>query len=123
MNRIYAFSFFILISAWCYGHGVISGKVITSSREQAIPNALISISPSEKFTYSDDRGAFRFGDLTAGTYTLSIYLGDEWHDYDERIDYISFTLDKKNTLPLKANTSTVDIGPLQIDAKWVLNAN
>ena len=61
--------------------------------------------------------------IHSGTYTLSIYLGDEWHDYDERIDYISFTLDKKNTLPLKANTSTVDIGPLQIDAKWVLNAN
>ena len=62
----------IFTSAYSFGHGVISGRIITSSMENAIPNALITLSPGERFTYADERGYYRFGDLQAGTFTLSV---------------------------------------------------
>lgn len=72
MKKILPFLAFLLFEISALGHGVISGRIMTQHNEQPIPNALLSISPGNKFTYSDDRGFYRFGDLIAGVYTLQI---------------------------------------------------
>ena len=62
---------FIFLSAFAFAHGVISGRVANDAG-QSIPNALLQLEPARRITYSDDRGYFRFGDLVAGNYTMTI---------------------------------------------------
>ena len=72
MKNLLLLAFFSLVAQFGFAHGVVSGRVATQNTEQAIPNALLSLNPGQRIVYSDERGFFRFGELTAGTYTLSI---------------------------------------------------
>jgi lipopolysaccharide transport system ATP-binding protein len=56
--------------------------------------------------------------LYSGLYTISIYLGDEGQNYDQKLDYLTFELISHTNQG--HNYDINNIGPLQVDAKWHL---
>lgn len=122
-HRLLLIPAFFLLSFYTFGHGVITGRVITQTNEQAIPNALLSLSPGNKITYSDERGFYRFGELMAGTYTLSISaLGFSKTDkeivlIDNEIKQINITLNEKEiSISEVVITPTKELGLTSISA-------
>ncbi|EDM37127.1 polysaccharide ABC transporter, ATPase component [Pedobacter sp. BAL39] len=57
--------------------------------------------------------------LYSGLYTISIYLGDEGQNYDEKPDHLTFELISGNYSP--ANHDINIIGPVKLPASWTLS--
>lgn len=56
--------------------------------------------------------------IHSGLYTISIYLGDEGQNYDQKIDHLTFEFFSQSNQ--NHNYDLNIIGPLQVDAKWCL---
>jgi lipopolysaccharide transport system ATP-binding protein len=81
------------------------------------------------------RGDMHFGDchsgvaevivnelnLLSGTYSLSVYLGDQTQDYDQKIDHVYFDFISKHLMV--ENYDINIIGPLSVDARWSLKVD
>lgn len=52
--------------------GGISGTILEMETGEPIKNALLTVSPGGKNTYSGSDGFFEFQDLEAGQYTLTV---------------------------------------------------
>ena len=52
--------------------GTLSGTILEMETGEPIKNALLTVSPGGKNTYSGSDGFFEFQDLEAGQYTLTV---------------------------------------------------
>lgn len=101
------------VSAFAAHGGSVQGLVIESDDNTGLPGASISLHGSNRLTFTNELGIFRFEDLPDGTYTIEIScLG-----YEKQI--ISATVRNHETTSLKVTlrAAPVLIKDVQISAK------
>ncbi len=63
----------MLLHVTAYGQYSISGTVRNGN--EAVAGASVTLEPSAQRKLSNDNGFFRFGNLPAGTYTITVTTG------------------------------------------------
>ncbi|MEI6409088.1 MAG: TonB-dependent receptor [Bacteroidota bacterium] len=116
MKRNFPLSIILFLSALnlCTAHnGSINGQVTENATGLELPGAVVKLDPGALVTTSNDLGFFKFDNLPAGDYTLTVHY----------IGYETKTMTSVHVHDSESTTERIDLTPEPVDLRTVEISN